>query len=132
MLNGGLYDLRIPPPPARTAAEDRPTLLVTWWCCGCCLVIIFCRVVGRYARTMKVFPDDKWMAASAVPLLMRVGLIHAVLILGTNNVDTRGMGEKEIRRRELGSELVLLGRVMYAILYVTLGPIISCRWCLLT
>lgn len=69
---------------------------------------------------MKVFPDDKWMAASAVPLLIRVGLIHTVLTLGTNNVDTRGMGEEEIRRRVLGSELVLLARVMYAMLYVPL------------
>lgn len=76
---------------------------------------------------MKVFPDDKWMAASAVPLIIRVGLIHAVLTLGTNNADTRGMGEEEIKRRELGSELVLLGRVMYAILYVPLDLMISCR-----
>lgn len=81
---------------------------------------------------MKVFPDDKWMAASAVPLLIRVGLIHAVLTLGTNNADTEGIGEEEIKRRKLGSELVLLGRVMYAMLYVPLDSIISCRWYLLT
>lgn len=67
---------------------------------------------------MKVFPDDKWMAASAVPLLIRVGLIHAVLTLGTNNADTKWMTEEEVKRRELGSQLVLLGRVMYAMLYV--------------
>lgn len=69
---------------------------------------------------MKVFPDDKWMAASAVPLLIRVGLIHAVLTLGTNNVDTKRMTEEEVKRRVLGSQLVLLGRVMYAMLYVSL------------
>lgn len=75
-----------------------------------------CRVVGRYARTMRAFPDDKWMAASAVPLMIRVGLVHAVLVLGTNNVDSTGMGEEEVRRRELGSRLVLASRVMYAVL----------------
>lgn len=75
-------------------------------------------------RTMKVFTDDKWMAASAVPLLIRVGLVHAVLTLGTNNVDTKLMTEEEVERRALGSELVLLARVMYATLYVSLDLLV--------
>lgn len=116
LLGRGLYDPDSLPPPRRTAVDDRPTLLVTWWCCGCCLVIIFCRVVGRYNRTLRIYNDDKWMAASAVPLLIRVAVIHAVLTLGTNNVDTKGMEEAEVRRRVLGSRLVLFARVMYTAL----------------
>lgn len=65
---------------------------------------------------MKIFDDDKWMAATAVPLMIRMGLIHAVLILGTNNADTTGMTDEEVRKRVLGSKLVLAARVWYTVL----------------
>ncbi|KAH8151399.1 uncharacterized protein LAJ45_04602 [Morchella importuna] len=111
----GLYDPTIGPPPPRNSHQDRPTLLVTWWCSSLCLFIIVSRVVGRFARTMKIFNDDKWMAATAIPLMIRMGLIHAVLVLGTNNADTTGMTEEEVRKRTLGSKLVLAARVWYAV-----------------
>lgn len=112
----GLYDPSIGPPPPRNSHQDRPTLLVTWWCSSLCLFIILSRVVGRFARTLKIFNDDKWMAATAVPLMVRMGLIHAVLVLGTNNADTTGMTEEEVRKRVVGSKLVLAARVWYAVL----------------
>jgi hypothetical protein len=104
------------PPPARTALRDRPTLLVAWWTSSCALAVIFMRIFGRYTRTLQIFSDDKWMLASAVPLMLRVGVVHLVLTYGTNNVDISGLTDDDVRKRAVGSRLVLLARVLYAAL----------------
>ncbi len=59
-----------------------------------------------------------------------MALVHVVVLYGTNNVEWgvgddglgKGMliGNEEIRRREVGSRLVLLSRVFYALRYVLL------------
>lgn len=56
------------------------------------------------------------MALSLVPLLARMGLVHVVLIWGTNNATSEGMTSLEIQHREIGSRLVLASRIMYAML----------------
>src|SRR5438552_903440 len=104
------------PPPARTSLEDHPTLLVTYWCSIFALVIILFRLAGRYIRTERLFPEDKIMALSIFPLLARLALVHVVLIFGTNNAVTTGLGPVQIHKREIGSRLVLLSRIMYAAL----------------
>ena len=58
------------------------------------------------------------MALSLVPLLVRMALVHLILIWGTNNTTSRGLTELDIRHREIGSRLVLVSRIMYAMLYV--------------
>ena len=58
------------------------------------------------------------MALSLVPLLARMGLVHLVLLWGTNNTKTEGMTARDIHYRELGSRMVLASRIMYAMLSV--------------
>lgn len=54
------------------------------------------------------------MLYSIIPLLIRMGLVHVVLIWGTNNTTTDGLSAMEIRHRETGSKLVLAARIFYA------------------
>ena len=107
------------PPPPRTKAEDNPTLLVSWWCTGFALAIILVRLCGRYIRTERLFREDKIMALSLIPLLARMGLVHLVLIWGTNNTTGAGLTQLQLEHRETGSRLILAARIMYALLWVT-------------
>ncbi|KZF25073.1 hypothetical protein L228DRAFT_265557 [Xylona heveae TC161] len=102
------------PPPARTPLQDNPTLLFSWWCTAFALVIILVRIAGRYVRTEKLFREDKTIALSIIPLLLRMGLVHAMLRLGTNNAVTTGLTPEDIYHRSIGSRLVLCSRIMYA------------------
>lgn len=104
------------PPPAQTKLDNNPTLLISWWCTGFSLAIILVRICGRYIRTERLFREDKVMAWSIIPLLARMGLVHVVLIWGTNNTVTTGMTALDIQHREIGSKLVLASRIMYAAL----------------
>ena len=57
------------------------------------------------------------MALSIIPLMIRMGLVHMVLLWGTNNAAISGnISAEAIRRREIGSRLVLVSRIMYAML----------------
>ena len=104
------------PPDAQTRAQTNPTLLVSWWATGFALAVIFVRLAGRYIRTERLFPEDVTMALSTIPLLIRMGFVHVVLLWGTNNVVTTSFTPEEIRRREIGSRLVLAARIFYALL----------------
>lgn len=70
-------------------------------------------------RTERLFKEDRIMALSIIPLLARMGLVHVVLIWGTNNTTSQGLTPIEINHREIGSRLVLASRIMYAMLWVT-------------
>ena len=109
------------PPPAQDAFTNNPTLLVSWWCTCFALVIILVRLGGRWIRTEKLFIEDKIMALSIVPLLARMSCAHWVIRWGTNNVDTTGLDAADVWRREVGSQLVLPARILYAALYVSLA-----------
>lgn len=111
-----LRNMNSTPPPAKTKSENNATLLVSWWCTGFSLAIILVRLAGRYVRTEKLFREDKIMACSIIPLLARMGLVHLVLVYGTNNADTTGLTSLQMQHRELGSKLVLASRIMYAAL----------------
>lgn len=105
------------PPERRTRAANNPTLLYSWWCTIFSVVIIGFRLSGRYIRNEQLFREDKIMAWSILPLLARMGFVHAVLIYGTNNVDITGLDDPvKIHRREIGSQLVLAARIFYAML----------------
>lgn len=102
------------PPPARTALQDKPTLLVCWWCTCFAAVIILFRVAGRFIRSETLFKED-WLAfATLIPLFIRMGFVHVILIYGTNNAVTTGLSMGDIHRREIGSRLVLASRIFYA------------------
>ncbi|KAL1635728.1 hypothetical protein SLS58_010091 [Diplodia intermedia] len=104
-----------PPPAPRTRLENHPTLLFSWWCTCLSFVIILFRLCGRFIRTERFFREDKVMALSILPLFVRMGLVHVILIYGTNNVDTSNLTDpRHIWMREVGSKLVLCSRICYA------------------
>jgi hypothetical protein len=105
------------PPPSRTFRDDKPTLLVCWWCTSFAAAIILFRVTGRYIRTEGLFKED-WLAlACLVPLFLRMGLVHLVLLNGTNNMLTNGIPDDVLAARVTGSKEVLAARVFYAATY---------------
>jgi hypothetical protein len=101
-------------PALRTKMQDHPTLLLSWWCTLLSLVIILFRLAGRIIRTERLFREDKIMALAILPLMLRMGFVHVILIWGTNNVVTTGLTPVAIRHREIGSGLVLFSRILYA------------------
>jgi hypothetical protein len=110
----GIYD--DVPPSARSRIQNNPTLLFSWWCTGMAVTTIVFRICGRMIRTNRLFREDKIMAVSIVPLLIRMGLIHVVLHYGTNNVRADGLSQAQIDGRVLGSKMVLASRIFYAML----------------
>ena len=103
------------PPDLQTKAAMNPTLLVSWWCTGFALAAILVRVGGRYVRTEKLFREDWIMFGNILPLVIRMGLVHVILIWGTNNTKTAGLTSIEIHHRSIGSRLVLASRIFYAL-----------------
>ncbi|KAI9688028.1 MAG: hypothetical protein M1820_010316 [Bogoriella megaspora] len=103
------------PPEARSKMQNNPTLLYSWWTTMFSLTIILFRLTGRYVRTECLFREDKMMALSIIPLLIRMALVHVILLYGTNNVDTVGLTMEQIHKREIGARLVLASRIFYAL-----------------
>ncbi|KAK9414074.1 putative G-protein coupled receptors family 1 profile domain-containing protein [Seiridium unicorne] len=104
-----------PPPPLHTFQEDKPTLLVCWWITLFCTTIILVRIAGRFIRSEKLFREDKTAALAIIPLFARMACLHVVFIFGTNNAQLPdNLSDEEIRRKTIGSGLVLASRVFYA------------------
>ncbi|PQE31958.1 hypothetical protein CJF32_00001570 [Rutstroemia sp. NJR-2017a WRK4] len=101
-------------PDQRPWTEIKPTLIVSWWCTIFSLVVILFRICGRYVRTEKIYLEDGIILLAIIPLLTRMGFVHVVLLYGTNNISTIGLTAKDIHRREIGSQLVLVSRIFYA------------------
>jgi len=101
-------------PDPTTFRNDKPRLLVSWWCTFYSLTIILTRVAGRYVRAEKIFPEDGIMLLAIIPLLIRMAFVHVVFLFGTNNVLTEGLSAQQIHQREIGSQMVLVSRFMYA------------------
>ncbi|XXG99126.1 multicopy suppressor of BFA (Brefeldin A) [Hypoxylon texense] len=106
--------LYTPPPPHHSPDEDKPTLLVCWWITLFCTTIILLRVVGRFIRSEKLFREDKMAALAIIPLYLRMGCVHVILIYGTNNAHFTELTDEEIRRKSIASGLVLASRILYA------------------
>ncbi|KAK5175809.1 uncharacterized protein LTR77_000949 [Saxophila tyrrhenica] len=94
------------PPEPRTRASNNPTLLFSWWCTIFSAVIIITRLCGRKTRSNVLFREDWIMMLALIPLMVRMGFIHVVLIYGTNN--------SELEHRSVGARLVLAARIFYA------------------
>ncbi|KAF8473601.1 hypothetical protein BDZ91DRAFT_652098, partial [Kalaharituber pfeilii] len=97
---------------------DRPTLAITYSCSLLSLGLIAIRLICRRMRGEKYlsFPDDVWMGFSVLPLLIRLGIVHMVLMYGTNAVSPDRLAtltEDDIRQRAFGSKLVLVSRIAY-------------------
>lgn len=103
------------PPPLHSSDDDKPTLLVCWWITLFCTTIIFLRVAGRFIRSEKLFREDKTVTFAVIPLFLRMGLVHLILLWGTNNAQfTWPLTETEKRHKSIASGLVIASRVLYA------------------
>lgn len=102
------------PPGFQSKLAMNPTLIVSWWCTLFALTAILIRLFGRWVRTERLFREDWIMFFSIVPLMIRMAFVHVILIWGTNNTETLGLTQTEIRQREVGSRLVLAARIFYA------------------
>lgn len=103
------------PPPLHSFQEDKPSLLVCWWITLFCFTIILIRIAGRFIRSEELFREDKTAALAIIPLFARMGCLHVVFIFGTNNAQLPdNLSDEEIRRRSIGSALVLATRILYA------------------
>ncbi|KAJ5578408.1 uncharacterized protein N7459_007372 [Penicillium hispanicum] len=103
------------PPPYESRDDINPTLMMCWWATAFSMAVIIVRLCGRYVRIERFFREDKVMMLSMIPLTIRMILVHFVLIWGTNNVQTLGLTQDEISKREIGSKLVLASRIFYTI-----------------
>lgn len=94
----------------------KPTLLVCWWATLFCTVIILLRVAGRFIRSEKLFSEDKMAFYALLPMYARMGCVHVILIYGTNNNDFSNviLTADEIRRKSIGSGLVLASRIFHS------------------
>ncbi|KAI0848251.1 hypothetical protein F5Y00DRAFT_88180 [Daldinia vernicosa] len=103
------------PPPYRTPEQDKPTLLVCWWITLFCTVIILLRIAGRFIRSEKLFREDKTAALAIIPLYLRMGCVHVILVYGTNNAHFHHeMTDEEMHMKSVASGLVLASRIFYA------------------
>ncbi|KAI1481478.1 hypothetical protein F4774DRAFT_33163 [Daldinia eschscholtzii] len=102
------------PPPFRTPEQDKPTLLVCWWITLFCTVIILLRIAGRFIRSEKLFREDKTAALAIIPLYLRMGCVHVILLYGTNNAHFTELTDEQIHKKSLASGLVLASRIFYA------------------
>ncbi|KAL7950188.1 GPCR protein, PTH11-type [Trichoderma barbatum] len=116
------------PPALRAFYEDKPTLLVCWWATIFCALMIVLRIAGRFIRTEKLFAEDKFAALALIPLFLRMGCVHFILINGTNNADFTGvtLTPDELHKRSVASGLVLLSRIFYAAtLWILKGTVLE-------
>ncbi|KAM0249210.1 hypothetical protein ACHAQJ_009116 [Trichoderma viride] len=117
------------PPAVGDFAQDvKPSLLVCWWATIFCALMILLRIAGRFIRTEKLFSEDKFAAVALIPLFLRMGCVHFILINGTNNADFTGvvLTPDELRKKSIASGLVLLSRILYAAtLWILKGTILE-------
>ncbi|RPB29266.1 hypothetical protein L211DRAFT_882255, partial [Terfezia boudieri ATCC MYA-4762] len=99
--------------------RDWPTLIVTYISAFLSLTFIAIRLICRRIRGERYwsFHDDMWMGISVFPLIFRLGLIHVVIVYGTNSLSVemlQALNEGEKEERILGSKVVLATRITYA------------------
>lgn len=102
-------------PAVDDASDLKPVMTMSLWCTCYSITIILFRVMGRWLRTKTVFVEDVIMALSILILVARITLVSRVLYYGTNNVDYSVLTETDVQHREVGSQLVLVTRMLYAL-----------------
>ncbi|OTB03346.1 hypothetical protein M426DRAFT_38375, partial [Hypoxylon sp. CI-4A] len=102
------------PPPHHSSDHDKPTLLVCWWITLFCTTIILLRIVGRFIRSEKLFREDKMVALAIIPLYLRMGCVHVILVYGTNNAHYNELTAEQMHMKSIASGLVLASRIFYA------------------
>ncbi|OTA63771.1 hypothetical protein K449DRAFT_328565 [Hypoxylon sp. EC38] len=102
------------PPPLHNSDHNKPTLLVCWWITLFCTTIILLRIAGRFIRSEKLFREDKTAALAIIPLYLRMGCVHVILLYGTNNAQFTELTPEEMHKKSIASGLVLASRIFYA------------------
>lgn len=96
---------------------DFQTLVIGYVLYSICFILIGVRLTARWTRNQKWSIDDYWMWAATIILVLRVVASHLVLEYGTNNVEFVDLlSDNEVKRREFGSKMALVGRGCYATL----------------
>lgn len=97
---------------------DDPTLLIHWLFSCLALLVMVVRLIWRKVAKQPFNLGDYLTMAACLCALTRLGLIHVVLVWGTNNVSatlraTHTFTSTEIYQREIGSKLSIVNRVFY-------------------
>lgn len=112
-----MYSSSVAPPGAALPHDIKPVLIMSIWCTCYAIAIIIFRCTGRWMRTERIWVEDVIITISTLVLIARTVLVTFVLRHGTNNVDSLSLfGDDDVRRREIGSQLVLGCRVLYVTL----------------
>lgn len=101
------------------------TLVIVWACTWVAFTIMVVRLLLRKLRRQPFGAGDYLTMAAIFCLLARLGLIHVVLVLGSNNMSAAArkklkLTPQVIYQREVGSKLTLVNRCFYNSLYVPL------------
>lgn len=96
---------------------DYPTITIAHTMSYLAFITIAFRTGLRWYKKEKFGLEDYLMISSVVWLFMRLGLIHMVLVWGTNNVSeairAKGFTEHEIWQRSQASRMLLANRFAY-------------------
>lgn len=94
------------------------TLILHWVFTWVAIGLIVMRLLMRKIKGLPFVLGDYFSMGAILCALARLGLVHVILIWGTNNMpldfrETHDFTLEEIRRREIASKCVLVNRVFY-------------------
>lgn len=94
------------------------TLIILWVFTWVTVALVVLRLLVRKLKGFQFVLGDYLAMGAILCALVRLGLIHVILIWGTNNMSsklrhTTDFTPEDIRRREIASKLVLANRVFY-------------------
>lgn len=94
------------------------TLIILWVFTWVTIALIVLRLLVRKLKKFQFVLGDYFAMGAIICALVRLGLVHVILIWGTNNMSTKfrhthDFTPEEIRRREIAGKLVLANRVFY-------------------
>ncbi|KAJ5976848.1 hypothetical protein N7501_000190 [Penicillium viridicatum] len=94
------------------------TLIILWVFTWVTVGLIVFRLLVRKLKGFKFVLGDYFAMGAIFCALARLGLVHVIIIWGTNNMSakfrhTHNFTPEEVRRREIASKLVLANRVFY-------------------
>jgi hypothetical protein len=107
-------------PSTDTMANDtQVTIVITWVFTWLAEALMTLRLLMRKFRKQRFDISDYLTIAAMAFLIVRLGLVHVVLVWGTNNISaayrqSNVFPDQEIWQREVGSKLTLASRAVYA------------------
>ncbi len=98
--------------------QTQITIVIVWVFSWVAITIMGIRLLWQRLQTRKFFMGDYLTMAAIFCALARVGIIHVVLIWGSNNVTaafraSHHFTATEIYHREVGGKLTLVNRIFY-------------------